>query len=160
MPRGKRIILNNAYYHLINRGNQKQNTFLENSDFEKYLELLTHYKRKYKIKLFGYCLMPNHMHLVVVPKKAAELAKFMQGLTQTYTFWFNQKYDKNGRLWQGRFKSMVIQDTAYFLECVSYIEANPVRAGLTSSPADYLWSSYRDRVFGNKNEILDLPDST
>lgn len=160
MPRGERIILNNAYYHLINRGNQKQNIFLENSDFEKYLQLLAHYKRKYEVKLFGYCLMPNHVHMVVVLKQASELAKFMQGLTQTYTFWFNQKYNKNGHIWQGRFKSMVIQDDVYFLECVYYIEANPVRAALASSPADYLWSSYRDRVFGNKNKILDLPDST
>ncbi len=160
MPRGIRIILNHACYHIINRGNQKQHIFLEEPDFEKYLQLLKHYKRKYVSKLFGYCLMPNHIHLILEPKQANDLPRFMQGLTQAYTAWFNKKYKKTGHLWQGRFKSMVIQKDNYFIECVYYIEANPVRAELVSSPADYLWSSYKDRVFGNKNELLDMPDST
>ncbi len=160
MPRGARILLNNVCYHIINRGNQKQNIFLEDSDFESYLQLLKHFKRKYSIKLFGYCLMPNHIHIVLEPKKPDGLARFMQVLNQTYTTWFNSKYKKTGHLWQGRFKNMVIQKDNYFVECVYYVEVNPVRAGLVSSPADYFWSSYRDRVFGNKNGLLDFPDST
>lgn len=160
MPRGARIISKNAYYHILNRGNQKQSIFLEKTDFEKYLQLLRHYKRRYAFKLFGYCLMPNHIHLVVEPKQSSDLSKFMQGLTQTYTVWFNKKYQKVGRLWQGRFKSMVIQKNNYFIECVFYIEANPVRAMIVSSPGEYHWSSYNDRIFGKKNGLLDLPDST
>lgn len=160
MARGPRILLSNVYYHVINRGNQKQNVFLENLDFEVYLNLLKHYKKKYAFKLFGYCLMPNHIHMILKPKQPKMLAKFMQSLTQAYTMWFNKKYKKQGHLWQGRFKSMVIQKDDYFLECIYYIEANPVRSKLVSSPTDYLWSSYRDRVFGNKNGLLDLPDST
>ena len=160
MPRGRRILLNNACYHLINRGNQKQNIFFENPDFEQYLKLLKHYKKKYRFRLFGYCLMPNHIHIIIEAKQVQELPRFMQGVSQTYTVWFNNKYKKIGRLWQGRFKSMVIQKDNYFIECVYYVEANPVRAGLVSSPAEYPWSSYRERVFGNKNGLLDLPDST
>lgn len=160
MPRGARILLNNVCYHIINRGNQKQHIFLDDSDFEKYLQLLKHYKRKCGFKLFGYCLMPNHVHLILEPKQPGQLAKVMQVITQTYTAWFNNKYKKTGHLWQGRFKSMVIQKDNYFIDCVYYIEANPVRADLVPSPSDYLWSSYKERVFGNKNGLLDFPDST
>jgi len=84
----------------------------------------------------------------------------MQGITQTYTAWFNKKYKKTGHLWQGRFKSMVIQKDDYFVECIYYVEMNPIRKGLVLSPIEYIWSSYRDRVFGNKNGLLDLADST
>ncbi|MFA5144922.1 MAG: transposase [Candidatus Omnitrophota bacterium] len=160
MPRGARIILNNACYHVVNRGNQKQRIFLENADFEKYLQLLKHFKKKYAFRIFGYCLMPNHIHLILEPKNPNDLALFMQGLTQTYTVWFNNKYKKPGRLWQGRFKSMVIQKDNYFIDCVYYIEMNPLRAGLVSILTDYPWSSYKDRVFGNKTGLIDFPDST
>ena len=160
MPRGARILLTNMYYHIINRGNQKQSIFLAEHDFRKYLEILKHYKKKYAFKLFGYCLMPNHVHLILHPKHPDELAIFMQGLTQAYTIWFNKKYRKVGHLWQGRFKSMLIHKDNYFLDCVYYVECNPVRAELSLSPNDYTWSSYKDRVLGNRNGLLDLPDST
>jgi putative transposase len=93
-------------------------------------------------------------------KNPHDLAKIMQGLTQTYTKLFNKKYGKVGHLWQGRFKSMIIQKDNYLLNCISYVEANPVRAGIVNVPSDYRWSSYKDRVFGNKAALLDLPDST
>lgn len=160
MPRGPRVILDNVYYHIINRGNQQQQIFLDELDYEKYLQLLKHYKVKYHFKLFGYCLMPNHTHAILEPKQSNDLPKIMQGLTQTYTVCFNRKYKKAGRLWQGRFKSMVIHKDAYFIGCVNYIENNPVRAKLVSSPVDYRWSSYRERAFGDKNGLLDFPDST
>ncbi len=160
MPRGVRIIADNSYYHIINRGNQKQRLFLENDDYEEYINILIHYKRKFWFRLLGYCLMPNHVHMILELRQPQELAKVMQGITQTYTNWFNLKYNKVGHLWQGRFKSMLIQKNKYFLDCVYYIEANPVRAGLASSPADYPWSSYKDRAFGNKNGLLNFPDST
>lgn len=160
MPRGKRILLNNVYYHIINRGNQRMNIFSDCSDFERYLALLKHYKHKYSCDLFGYCLMPNHIHLILLPKQLCHLPAIMQRITQSYTWWFNKKYNKVGRLWQGRFKSMVIEKDDYFLECVYYIEKNPVRAGIVSNPGDYPWSSYRDRTLGNNKGLLDFPDST
>jgi len=160
MPRGTRILLDNVCYHVLNRGNQKQPIFLGAEDFEKYLQILKHCKRKYRCKVFGYCLMPNHIHLILEPEEPQALAKIMQSLTQTYTFWFNKKYGKVGHLWQGRFKNMIVHRDDYFIQCVYYVETNPVRASLAASPVDYLWSSYRDRVFGGKGSILDLPDST
>jgi len=160
MPRGARILLHNVCYHVINRGNQKQVIFLENTDYEKFLQILKHYKKKYKCKLFGYCLMPNHIHLILDPKEPLSLPKLMQILTQVYSTWFSEKYKKGGHLWQGRFKSKIINKDEYFLECIYYVEINPVRAGMISSPADYPWSSYQERVLGNKNGFLDLTDST
>lgn len=160
MPRGKRLIRNNICYHIVNRGNQKQRIFLENSDFEEFLKLLKHYKRKFTFNLFGYCLMPNHIHLIIEPREGNQLSKFMQGLSQTYTIWFNKKYIKVGRLWQGRFKSKLIQKDQYLVDCIYYIETNPVRAGLVGSPANYFWSSYKERVLNSTNGLLDFPDST
>jgi putative transposase len=84
----------------------------------------------------------------------------MQVITQTYTFWFNKKYTKVGHLWQGRFKSMLINQDRYFIDCICYIEENPVRAGIVSSPKDYPWSSYKARILGNEDQILDIPNST
>ena len=136
MSRSKRLLLKNVCYHIINRGNQKQKIFIEDVDFKKYLEILQHYKNKYYFKLYAYCLMPNHIHLIINIRKTGDLAKIMQGLTQTYSIWFNKKYTKVGRLWQGRFKSLVIQKDEYFIDCLKYIELNPVRANLTTSPSE------------------------
>ena len=104
--------------------------------------------------------MPNHVHLLLEPKDPYKLAETMQVITQSYTAWFNLKYKKVGHLWQGRFKSMVIQKDNYFVNCVYYIEANPVRAKLALSPIDYKWSSYKDRITSDKTTLLDLPNST
>jgi putative transposase len=160
MPRGPRVLIRNACYHIVNRGNQKQRIFLEEIDYEEYLKIIKHYKYSFGFKIFGYCLMPNHVHLVIQPKEPEELAAIMQRLTQVYTLWFNEKYKKVGHLWQGRFKNMVINRDEYFIDCICYVEANPVRAGIVNSPREYSWSSYNSRVFGIKDSILDIPDST
>ena len=160
MPRGARILIRDACYHILNRGNQKRNIFLEETDYTECLKIIRHYKRVFMFKVFGYCLMPNHIHLIIQPKEPHDLAEIMQRLTQVYTNWFNEKYKKCGHLWQGRFKNMVVIRDEYFINCISYIEANPVRAGIVNSPGEYNWSSYRGRVFGNKDSVLDLPDST
>ncbi|MBI3990531.1 MAG: transposase [Candidatus Omnitrophica bacterium] len=155
MPRTSRLLISNVCYHIIQRGNQKQNIFLEEVDFKKYLEIVLHYKRKYNFKVYAYCLMLNHIHLVVEVKKVADLSKVMQGISLTYTIWFNKKYAKVGHLWQGRFKNMVIQKDAYLIDCINYIEYNPVRANVVSSPLDYMWSSWKHRVFNIKSALLD-----
>ena len=161
MPRMKRLILDNACYHIMARGNQKQNTFLEAKDYRVYFKLLKRYRRKYDFALYGYCLMPNHVHLVIKINKAANVAKIMQGLNQSYTLWFNNKYKKVGHLWQGRFKSLLIENGRYMLECLEYVEFNPVRSNLVSSPFVYPWSSWKMRN-GNPEEnsaiVLDSPE--
>ena len=96
MPRKARLLLKGVCYHIINRGNQKQNIFLEDLDYEKYLEILRHYKRKYRFKLYAYCLMPNHIHLILEVKDNNDLAKAMHGITLTYAIWFNKNINRWG----------------------------------------------------------------
>ncbi len=155
MPRGPRLLISDICYHIIQRGNQKQNVFRENVDFERYLQILLHYKKKYNFKLYAYCIMPNHIHLIVEVKEVNDLAKIMQGVALTYTLWFNKKYAKVGHLWQGRFKSTVIQKDRYLINCLNYIEYNPLRANLISSPLDYMWSSWKYRSLNIKSKLLD-----
>ena len=157
MPRSARVLLDNACYHIIARGNQKQVVFFEEVDYEKYLQLLRKYKLKYRFKLYGYCLMNNHTHMIIDPKEPREISKIIQGLNLSYSIWFNTKYDKVGHLWQDRFKSMVIQKDEYLISCINYIEANPVRGNMVNNPLEYPWSSYKERVFEMNNGILDLP---
>jgi len=158
MSRMQRLIINNASYHIMVRGNQKQITFIEEEDFAKYLDLLRHYKRKYGFKLYGYCLMPNHVHLILEVEDGIDLSKIMQGLNQAYTLWFNKKYEKVGHLWQGRYKSMVIQKNKYMLDCLEYVELNPIRANISKSPFDYPWSSWKARLGYMKDGLLDSPE--
>ena len=99
--------------------------------------------------------MPNHVHLIVEVKKVNDLAKIMQGISLTYTIWFNKKYGEVGHLWQGRFKSLVIQKDRYLIDCLNYIEYNPLRANLIKSPLDYMWSSWKYRSLNVKSRLLD-----
>lgn len=146
MPTGPRLLLENACYHIITRGNQGQQVFLDEQDYRAYLLRLSRYKQRYGFLLYGFCLMPNHAHLIGEPKELKNLAKFMQGLQRSYTAYFNKRYRKVGHLWQERFKSKVIVKDDYLIDCIQYIELNPVRANMVRSPADYEWSSYRERV--------------
>jgi putative transposase len=147
--------MESAYYHIMARGNQKQQVFLEEGDFEKYLALLKHYKRKYKFKLYAWCLMPNHVHLVLEINNTAQLAKIMQGISLAYVRWFNKKYGKVGHLWQGRYKSLAMQKNEYVLDCINYIETNPIRANIKGRISDYKWSSNRARTLGEMPSLLD-----
>ncbi|MDD5560993.1 MAG: transposase [Candidatus Omnitrophica bacterium] len=158
MPRSARLILDNACYHLMARGNQRQYTFIEDEDFNKYLELLKHYKNKYYFKLYGYCLMPNHVHLIVELNKSSILGKIMQGLNLAYTIWFNKKYNKVGHLWQGRYKSKLIQKNKYLLDCIEYVEFNPIRSNMWKSPFDHPWSSWKERMGYKENSLVDTPN--
>ena len=148
MPRGARITLGNACYHIITRGNQKQRVFLESKDYTRYLEILRKCKTRYKFNIYAFCLMLNHVHLLIQVKEPEKLVKIMRSLNLKYTLYFNAKYEKIGHLWQDRYKSKIIEKDAYLLECANYIETNPIRTSLISNIADYPWSSY---TFRNKN---------
>ncbi|MBN1526279.1 MAG: transposase [Candidatus Omnitrophica bacterium] len=158
MPIKTRILVDNVFYHIMTRGNQKQEVFREESDYEEYLIRIKRYKRRYNFKLYGFCLMPNHVHLIGEIGKKEDLSKFMQGINRSYTEHFNNKYDKVGHLWQGRFKSKLIVRDPYAINCINYIESNPVRAGIADNPHDYRWSSYKERVLSlmEMGEILDM----
>jgi putative transposase len=153
MPRIARITLENGCYHIITRGNQKQTVFLESKDFEKYLHLLTKYKIKFKFKLYSFCLMSNHVHLLLEVAKPPTLNKIMSGLNLSYTRYFNFKYQKVGHLWQDRFKSKLIDKDSYLLGCINYIEFNPIRSSLVKRIEDYKWTSFNLRNI--KNDLID-----
>jgi len=157
MPRTARMVFENVCYHVITKGNQRQKVFFEEIDYLRYLEILQKYKKRYKFSLYGYCLMPNHIHLVLDLNGLVNLAKSMQCLSQSYTRYFNYKYKKSGHLWQGRFKSLIINKDRYLLDCINYIELNPLRAKIVNSPLDYQWSSYKDRIQNFNCSLLDLP---
>lgn len=158
MPRTARFLLEGAVYHIITRGNQRQAVFPAEADYQKYLALLTRYKKTYHFWLYGWCLMNNHVHLLLEPNLTyATISDIMRRINLSYTIWFNSKYAKVGHLWQDRFKSYIIEKDEYLISCINYIEQNPIRAKLVDSPEKYLFSSYQYRVFGIENEIIDIP---
>ena len=152
MPRPKRLILNNVCYHIVTRGNHEQNVFLCEGDFKAYLGLLSKYKKRYGFRLYGWCLMGNHVHMIMASDK---LSKVMHGINLSYALYFQDKYKYTGHFWQDRYKSFVIQKDEYLVNCITYIEYNPVRAGIVARPEDYPWSSYRARILGKSNDLLD-----
>ena len=152
-----RVILEGVCYHIITRGNQKQNVFIQENDCEEYLKRVKYYKRKYKFRLYGYCLMPNHIHLFGEIGRKEDLAKFMQGVSRSYTAHFNEIYDKVGHLWQGRFKSKIIIKDQCLINCISYIELNPIRTNMVQFPQEYKWSSFAERNLNvaKEKQLLD-----
>ncbi|MBM3246518.1 MAG: hypothetical protein FJZ13_04240 [Candidatus Omnitrophica bacterium] len=155
MPTTRRLIMEHVCYHLIVRGNQKQTVFRGEDDYLTYIALLKRFKRKYQFRVYAYCLMPNHVHLLGETEMPALLSKFMHGLNRNYTSYFNNKYEKVGHLWQGRFKSKIITRDKYLLDCINYIELNPVRSGLADMPLQYKWNSYHARISNVKDGVID-----
>jgi putative transposase len=152
MPRQARLIIDNACYHVITRGNQKQAIFRDKHDRLTYLKFMSKYKEKYKFKIYGWCLMDNHIHMIM---ESDCLGKAMHGLNLSYAQYFRYKYKSVGHFWQDRYKSYVIQKDKYLINCISYIEYNPVRANITLRPEDYDWSSYKARIIGKQDRLLD-----
>ena len=130
MPAGPRVLLDNVCYHIITRGNQKQKVFRDALDHQEYLNRLRKYKKRYDFSLYAYCLMPNHIHMLGQIQDTSGLPHFMSSLLRSYTAYFNNKYDKVGHLWQGRFKTKIILKDRYLIDCINYIEQNAVRANL------------------------------
>ena len=152
MARKPRLFAPGVLYHVIVRGNQRQKTFPQPGDYQVYLEKLGHYRRKYGVTIYAYCLMPNHVHLLLECAKWP-LGKFMQGVQQTYTQYYNRKYKKVGHLFQGRYKAILCQKDAYLLELIRYIHLNPVRSKLAGP--DYRYSSEQAYRSGKPTAIID-----
>ena len=142
MGRLARFIPPDSYFHILSRGNNRQIVFLNDANFEKFLEFLKFCTEKFVWKVIHYVLMSNHYHIIVFNSVPENLSNGIKLLNQSYTQYFRKKHDGVGHLWQDRFKSFVIQDGKYLLKCGRYVELNPVRAGMVISPEDYKWSSY------------------
>lgn len=142
MARHKRIYFQNAVYHITIRGNNKQSILKDNEDKGLFLDSLGKFKVRFKFRLYAFVLMNNHVHLVIETDHEVNISKIMQAVALSYSVKFRKKYPYSGHVWQGRFKSNIIDDDRYILECINYIHNNPVRAGMVSKPEDYFWSSY------------------
>lgn len=157
MPRPLRMIVDGGTYHVLTRGNNGQRVFHEDADYQRYLRIVSAYVQDYQVKLYHFALMPNHVHLVVGVIRGETLSQAMHGINLVYVQFYRRRYQFRGHLWQGRFKSLLIDRDSYLLACGRYIELNPVRAGLVRHPADYPWSSYRVYAHGVGNPLI-TPD--
>lgn len=142
MARKPRIEFPGALYHVINRGNKRENIFLNDGDMKQFLDKLSEYKKRYEFLLYAYVLMGNHLHLLIETKEVP-LSKIMQGILQSFTQYHNKKYKTVGHLFQGRYKAILCDKEAYLLELVRYIHLNPARAEIVVDPLLYQWSSHR-----------------
>lgn len=142
MARLPRLTVPGLPHHLIQRGNNRQQIFLAPADFQFYLELLQEHATQFGVAVHAYVLMPNHVHLLATPRTQDALPKMMQAVGRRYVRRFNDSYGRTGTLWEGRYRSTMVQAERYLLACMVYVDLNPVRAGLVSQASDYAWSSH------------------
>lgn len=141
MPRQPRLLVPDVAVHIVQRGNDRQVCFRHESDYLVYLLHLRQLAAKADCLIHAYCLMTNHVHLLVTPKDARGCTTLMRNLGQRYVQYFNRRHERTGTLWEGRFRSCLVESARYVLGCYRYVELNPVRAGLAANPAAYTWSS-------------------
>jgi putative transposase len=153
MSRTARLVVPNYPHHVTQRGARKQKTFFSSHDYKMYLELLRQARENAGVEVWAYCLMPNHVHLVVVPSRKDSLAAFFRQAHRTYTLIINAREGWQGHLWQERFHSFVM-DEKHLLAAVRYTELNPVRAGLCNTPDEWPWSSFRAHLVGIDDKLV------
>lgn len=144
----------NAFYHVFNRGINKNKIFLDDADYQFFLKRLLSLKDKYDHSLYAFCLMPNHFHLSIQTRKVP-ISKIMSSLATSYSMYFNRKYKHFGPVFQNRYKSILVENDSYFMELSRYIYLNPVKAGLVSDPVEYDHSSIREALGVDRLLFLD-----
>jgi putative transposase len=154
MPRKARFFIPKIPVHLVIRGNSRKTIFVEQEDYQSYLQWLLESKEELDCQIYSYVLMTNHVHLLLSASKTENISKLSQSMGRCYVPYFNQKYGKSGTLWEGRFKANSIDSEHYLLSCYRYIELNPVRAGMVEKPEEYRWSSYRCNAYGEKDDLM------
>lgn len=156
MPRQMRMQSRTKIYHVMIRGNEKRNLFLDDEDRRKFLNILREKNLEQKYAVYAYCLMGNHVHLVI-NEGEDEISRIMKRINTSYAYYFNKRYCRAGHVFQDRFKSEAIEWEKYLLAVVRYIHNNPVKAGITSNISEYQWSSYHDYVNDNfsSSQIID-----
>jgi putative transposase len=155
MPRSARIVLPDIPHHVTQRGNNRQVVFLHDDDYLQYLSLIKEYSTIYNIAIHAYCLMPNHIHLVLIPPNEDALSEAVGKTHYKYSLYFNKKYSKSGHLWQSRFYSCPLDEPHYW-KAIRYVERNPVRAKIVSEASQYKWSSAYAHL--NKKDVFGLLD--
>ena len=154
MARLPRFVIPGQSQHVIQRGNNRQDIFCADEDYRFFLEKLQAAGKKHSCDIHAYVLMTNHVHLLVTPYAEDGIGKLMQRLGRYYVQHFNRCYKRSGTLWEGRYKSTLIDSEQYLFTCMRYIELNPLRAGMVTHPADYPWSSYRYNALGKPDGVI------
>lgn len=154
MPRAPRLTLAGQAHHVIQRGNNKQAIFFSDADRQMFLADLKDGLIRYDCALHAYVLMTNHIHLLITPGRDDTIGQLMQSLGRRYVGYINRSYGRTGTLWEGRFKSTIVDAEDYVMACYRYIEANPVRARMVVSADDYPWSSFGANALGAGNSLI------
>lgn len=158
MPRIARVVAPNYPHHVTQRGTNRTNIFTDDDDRKYFLQCLKDSAAKTKTKIWVYCLMDNHFHLLLVPEKEQGLGKCLHGVTFKYAQYFNQKYKRSGRLWENRFFSCIVDKDEYLWIVARYIERNPVRARIVERAEDWGWSSALFHINGGGREFPGIHD--
>jgi putative transposase len=156
MPRTARVVLPAYPHHVVQRGHNRQAVFAADGDYEGYLATLAELKGVFGVKVYAWCLMTNHVHLLLEPSNGTGLALLMKRLSARQTRYRNRLEGRSGTVWEGRYKSSLVQTDGHLLACCRYIELNPVRASMATSAQDYRWSSCRARLGYAQSAVLDL----
>ena len=156
MARQPRLSLAGYPHHIIQRGNNRQLIFMDVADRQLFLDLLEEHSRQFGVAIHSYVLMDNHIHVLATPSTAEALPGMMQAVGRRYVRYFNDRYHRTGTLWDGRYKSTLVQSESYLLICMAYVDLNPVRAGMVAQPADYAWSSH-GHYTGQRTDKLITP---
>lgn len=166
MARLPRVHLADVPEHIIQRGNNRQVCFAGDEDFAAYAHWLKEYADAFGVHIHAWVFMTNHVHLLCTASDDSGISLMMQSLGRQYVRYFNQRYKRSGTLWEGRFKSCLVQKEHYVMAVYRYIELNPVRAGMVRSPSEYVWSSYAINALGKQSALcqphpcyLELADS-
>jgi len=154
MARPYRLQGEGYLYHITSRGDDRKKIYISKYDYEKFLEYLLKAKEKYKFYVYAYCLMSNHYHLLIETTQP-NLSRIMQYINTAYTVYYNKKRNRSGHLFQGRYKSIIIEGDSYFLELTRYIHLNPVRAGMSETPQGYKWSSFQGYMNKKGDGVID-----
>lgn len=154
MPRQARFLLPGIAVHLIQRGHNRNACFRETSDYFVYLMHLRELSTELACEVHAYCLMTNHVHLLLTPPSADACSRLMRNIGQRYAQYFNRHHGRSGSIWEGRFRSSITESARYVLACYRYIELNPVRAGMVTAPADYRWSSHAANTATRSDSLI------
>ncbi len=154
MARLPRIVIPNQPLHIMHRGNNRQDIFKTKEDMHRIKADIKESLLKSKCKLHAYVIMSNHLHLLLTPNDKDQLAIFMQSMANRYVRYFNAKHKRTGTIWEGRYKSCLIDSSNYLFTLYKYIEMNPVKASMVKNSKDYEWSSYRHNAFGKIDPLL------
>jgi len=154
MPRTARFIVPCVPLHILQRGHNRCPCFVEASDYDLYLRLLEQFSHLHGCRVHAYALMTNHIHLLATPERADSASEMMRSVNQRYVQAMNRRLGRSGTLWEGRFRSSLVDSESYLFVCHRYLEMNPVRARMVSFPGQYPWSSYRVNAEGARSSLV------